>query len=101
MNAHAKANIYPLRITDYGSRITHHGSRITDYRSRIIQVWKNCPNRNEQIIDSLQSYPNPWKNELEYFDMNAMPRVIPTCPNMNMVHTLSLRDKNYQRYFIE
>ena len=23
------------------------------------------------------------------------------CPNMNMVHTLSLHDKNYQRYFIE
>jgi hypothetical protein len=22
------------------------------------------------------------KNELEYFDMNAMPRVIPMCPNM-------------------
>jgi hypothetical protein len=48
MNAHAKANIYPLRITDYRSRITQ-------------------------------------KNELEYFDMNAMPRVIPMCPNMNMV----------------
>jgi hypothetical protein len=45
------------RITDYGSPITHYGSPITHTQ----------------------------KNELEYFDMNAMPRVIPMCPNMSMV----------------
>ena len=47
--------ISSLTFTHYASPITHHASRITQ------------------------------KNELEYFDMNAMPRVIPTCPNMNMV----------------
>ncbi|NQE53564.1 hypothetical protein C5S29_08220 [ANME-1 cluster archaeon GoMg3.2] len=30
--------------------------------------------------------PITQKNELEYFDMNAMPRVIPMCPNTNMVY---------------
>ena len=62
---------YALPITDHASPITDHPLRITDYASRITQ-----------------------KNELEYFDMNAMPSVIPMCPNTNMIHTLSLRDKN-------
>jgi uncharacterized protein YciW len=58
-----------LRITHYASLITDHPSPITDYASRIT----HHPSRITQ------------KNELEYFDMNATPRVIPMCPNTNMV----------------
>jgi len=63
-----------LPITDYALLITDHGLPITHHASSKRTNWNN---------------------------MNAMPRVIPMCPNMNMIHILSLRDKNYQRYFIE
>jgi hypothetical protein len=88
------------RMPEQSSICYRFAQQNTSYRL-VYQVWEDRSNRNEQIIDLLQSYPNPWKNEVEYFDMNAMPRVIPMCPNMNMIHILSLRDKNYQRYFIE
>ena len=52
-----------MYITDLRLRITDYALRVTDYALRITQ-----------------------KKELEYFDMNAMPRVIPMCPNMNVVY---------------
>jgi hypothetical protein len=57
-----------LRITHYV--ITHHALPITDYTSRI-------PITHYRLRITQ-------KNELKYYDMNAMPRVIPMCPNMNM-----------------